>query len=53
MGVLMIAMSVVDCGFEPLSTKDYRIIICCFSTKHVSLMSKNKDWLAPNQNIVS
>jgi len=34
-------------------TKDYEIGICCFSTKHASLRSKSKDWLARNQDIVS
>ena len=26
---------------------------CCFSAKHASLRSKNKDWLNRNQNNVS
>ena len=34
-------------------TKDYKIGICCFSTKHAALMSKIKDWLARNQDNVS
>ena len=34
-------------------TKDYKIGICCFSTKHVALRRKSKDWLARNQDIVS
>ena len=34
-------------------TKDYKIGICCFSTKHAALRSKSKDWLAQNQNNVS
>jgi hypothetical protein len=34
-------------------TKDYKIGICCFSTKHAALRSKSKDWLARNQNNVS
>ena len=53
--VSMLASSTVDRGFEPLScqTKDYKIGICCFSTKHAALRSKNKDWLAPNHNNVS
>ena len=33
--------------------KDYKISIYCFSAKHAVLMSKNKDWLARNQNNVS
>ena len=33
-----------DCGFESLlgQTKPYEIGICCFSTKHTALRSKNK-----------
>ena len=34
-------------------TKNYEIGICCFSTKHVALRSKSKDWLARNQDNVS
>ena len=33
--------------------KDYEIGNCCFSAKHAALRSKNKDWLARNQNNVS
>jgi hypothetical protein len=33
--------------------KDYKIGICCFSTKHTTLRRKTKDWLARNQNNVS
>ena len=53
--VSVLALSAVDCGFEPRSgqTKDYKIGICCFSTKHTALRSKSKDWLARNQNNVS
>jgi hypothetical protein len=45
----------VDHGFEPWSgkTKDYKIDICCFSTKHEAFRRKSKDWLARNQNNVS
>ena len=41
--------------FDPRSsqTKDYKIGICCFSTKHVALRRKSKDWLARNQDNVS
>ena len=48
--VSMIASSAVDRGFEPraVQTKDYAIGICCFSSKHAALRSKNKDWLARN-----
>jgi hypothetical protein len=42
-------------GIEPRpgQTKDYKIGICCFSTKHAPLRRKSKDWLALNQNNVS
>jgi hypothetical protein len=45
--VSMFESSVVDCEFEPWSgqTTAYKIGICCFSTKHATLRSKNKDWL--------
>ena len=47
--------SAVDRGFEPLSckTKDYKIGICGFPTKHAALRRKSKDWLARNQDNVS
>ena len=50
-----LAWSVVDRELEPWSgqTKDYKIGICCFSTKEAALRSKNKDWLARNQKDVS
>ena len=53
--VSVLASSAVDSGFEPRSdqTKDYSIGICYFSTKHVSLRGKSKDWLARNQANVS
>jgi hypothetical protein len=53
--VSMLALSVVDHGFEPRlgQTKDYKIGICCFCAKHTALRSKSKDWLARNQNNVS
>jgi hypothetical protein len=53
--VNVLASSAVDYGFKPWSgqTKDYKIGICCCSTKHTPLRSKSKDWLAPNQNNVS
>ena len=49
------ALSEVDHGFEHLSgqTKDYKIGICCFSTKQAALKRKIKDWLARNQDSVS
>jgi hypothetical protein len=51
----MLASSLVDHGFEPQSdqTKEYKIGIYCFSTKHAALRRKSKDWLARNQDNVS
>ena len=53
--VSVLVSSAVDRGFEPQSaqTKDYKIGICCSSTKHAALRRKNTDWLARNQNNVS
>jgi hypothetical protein len=53
--VSVLASSAVDCGLEPRSgqTKDYKIGIWCFSTKHAALRRKSKHWLAQNQNNVS
>ena len=53
--VSVLASSVIDHGFEPRSgqTKDYKVVICCFSAKHAALRRKSKDWLARNQNNVS
>jgi len=33
--------------------KDNKIGICCFSAKHATLRSKNKDWMTRNQDHVS
>jgi hypothetical protein len=43
----VLASNAVDREFEPRSgqTKEYKIGICCFSAKHTSLRSKNKDRL--------
>ena len=48
--VSMLATSEVDRGFEPRSgqTKDYKIVIRCFSDNHAALRSKNKGSLARN-----
>ena len=53
--VSVLALSAVDRGFESQSgqTKDYKIGICCFSTKHAALKRKSKDWLAWNEDNVS
>jgi len=47
-----LASSVVDCGFEPPSsrTKDYKISMFCFSAKHTSLRRNIRDWFARNQD---
>ena len=52
---IMLLSSVVHYGFDPLSyhTKDYKTGICCFSSKRAAFSTKNKDWLARNQNNVS
>jgi hypothetical protein len=53
--VSVLALSAVDRGFESQSgqTKDYKIGICCFTTKHAALKRKSKDWLAWNEDNVS
>ena len=53
--VSVLAPSAVDRGFEPRSgqTKDYKIGIYCFSTKHIALRRSSKDWLPRNQDNVS
>ena len=50
--VSVLASSALDRWFEPQlgQTKDYRIGICYFSTKHPALRRKSKDWLAQNQD---
>jgi hypothetical protein len=52
--VSVFASSAVDRGFESRSgqTNDYKIGICCFSTKHAALRRKSKDWFARNQDNV-
>ena len=49
--VRMLASSVVDHGFRPLSgqTKDYKIGVCCFSAKHAAIRRKSKNLVAQNQ----
>ena len=53
--VSRLASSVVDRGLESQSsqTKDYKIGICCFSTKHAAVRRKSKTGLARNQDNVS
>jgi hypothetical protein len=45
--VSVLASSAADRGLEDRlgQTKDYKIGICCFSTKHAALRRKSKDWL--------
>ena len=50
--VSMLALSVVDHWITG-QTKDNKIGICCFSTKHTALRSKNKGWLAHNRDNAS
>jgi hypothetical protein len=49
--VSVLASIAVDRGFDPRSdqTKDYTIVICCFSAKHATLRRNSKDRLAQNQ----
>ena len=53
--VSVLVSSGVDRGFEPRSvqTKDYKIGICCSSTKRTALGRKSKDWLVQNWDNVS
>ena len=53
--VSVLASSAVDRGFESLlgQSKDYKIGMCCISTKHAALRRKSKNWLARNQNNVA
>jgi len=46
-------VSVLASSRSWLQTNEYKMGICCFSTKHATLRSKNKDWLSRNQNNVS
>jgi hypothetical protein len=53
--VSMLTSSAVSCVFEQRmgQTKGYDITIWCFFSKHESLRSKTKDWLAQNQDNIS
>ena len=53
--VSILSSSWLDRGFKCQSgqSKDYKIGICCFSTKHPALRSKSKYWLGENQDNVS
>ena len=48
----MLISSTVDREFEPQSgeSKNYKVGICYFSAKYTALRSKNKNWLAQNQD---
>jgi hypothetical protein len=45
----------VDRDLEPQSgqSKDYKIVICCFSSRHAALRRRSKDWLYRNHDNVS
>ena len=43
----------IECSRLWGQTKNCKIGICCFSTKHAALRSKSKEWLSRNQNNVS
>ena len=49
--VSMLVSSAVDHGFKPRSgqTNEFKIGIFCFSSKHVVLRNKSKDWLGWNR----
>ena len=51
----VLASNAVDRGIEHQSgqTKDYKIGICCLSTKHAALRRKNKDWFVRTQDNAS
>ena len=51
--VNVLASSAVDREPQSCQTKDHKIGICCFSTKHAAFRSKKKDLLALNQDNVS
>ena len=53
--ISMPASIVVDHGFKPQSgqTNDYKIDICCFSSKYTAIRRKSKDWFAQYYNKVS
>ena len=41
------------CKLIRIKTKDYKIDICCYSTKHAAYRNNSKDWLDRNQDNVS
>ena len=52
--VCVLALSVVDWGFEPRSCqpKDYEIGNCCFTAKHETIRRQSKDWMTKNPDNV-
>jgi hypothetical protein len=48
----LLASSAIDYRFQPRfgQTKDFKIGICCFSSKSPVLRSKSKDWWAWNRD---
>ena len=53
--VSVLALSAEGHRFDPRpdETKDFKIGICCFSSKHEALRSKSNDWSAQSQNNMS
>ena len=53
--VSVLALSVVHRGFKPRSgqTKDYKIGVCLFSSKHTALKRNSKDCFGRHQDNVS
>ena len=52
--VALLLWNAVDCGFHLWlgQTDDYKIDICCFSTKYTTIRRKSKDCLSRNQDNV-
>jgi hypothetical protein len=52
--VIVLTASAIARELEPRSgqTNDYKIGMCCFSSKHPALRKMSKDWLAGNQDNV-
>ena len=53
--VSVLASSAEGRGFDPQpgQTKDIKIGVCCFSSKHTAFRSKSIDWSAQSQNNLS
>ena len=53
--VSMLSSNVVNCGFNLrlATTKNYKIVNCCFSAMHAAFRSKSKDLLAWDQENMS